>query len=164
MLNTYRRRTVLSGILVAFGAALIPKSSIAGENFEILMLNKDPNNSKRKMIFSDEILSVNVGDAVTFKPEDKGHNSESIKGMIPNGATKWRGKMNKEVSVTFEIPGFYGYHCKPHASMGMVGLIVVKGPGKLDNLEAVTSVKHRGKAKKAWAKIWEKAKAGGFTS
>ena len=164
MLNTYRRRTVLSGILVAFGAALIPKSSIAGENFEILMLNKDPNNSKRKMIFSDEILSVNVGDTVIFKPEDKGHNSESIKGMIPNGATKWRGKMNKEVSVTFEIPGFYGYHCKPHASMGMVGLIVVEGPGKLDNLEAVTSVKHRGKAKKAWAKIWEKAEAGGFTS
>ena len=164
MLNTYRRRTVLSGILVAFGAALVPKSSIAGEIFEILMLNKDPNNSKRKMIFSDEILSVNVGDTVIFKPEDKGHNSESIKGMIPKGATKWRGKMNKEVSVTFEIPGFYGYHCKPHAAMGMVGLIVVEGPGKLDNLEAVISVKHRGKAKKAWAKIWEKAEAGGFTS
>ena len=164
MLNTYRRRTVISGILVAFGAALVPKSSIAGEIFEILMLNKDPNNSKRKMIFSDEILSVNVGDTVIFKPEDKGHNSESIKGMIPNGATKWRGKMNKEVSVTFEVPGFYGYHCKPHAAMGMVGLIVVEGPGKLDNLKAVTSVKHRGKAKKAWAKIWEKAEAGGFTS
>jgi hypothetical protein len=48
--------------------------------------------------------------------------------------------------------------------MGMVGLIVVEGPGKLDNLEAAKSVKHRGKAKKVWAKIWKKAETDGFTS
>ena len=85
-------------------------------------------------------------------------------GMLPSGANKWRGKMNKEVLATFEVTGFYGYHCKPHAAIGMVGLTVVRRSGKLDNLEVAKGVKHRGKAKKAQAKIWEKAEADGFTS
>ena len=40
------------------------------------------------------MLSVNVGDTVKFVPSDKGHNSESIKGMLPKGAKKWKGKIN----------------------------------------------------------------------
>ena len=35
----------------------------------------------------------------------------------------------------------------------MIGLIVVNGDGKLDNLEDAKGAKHRGKAKKAWKKL-----------
>jgi hypothetical protein len=48
--------------------------------------------------------------------------------------------------------------------MGMIGLIVVEGDGMLDNLEEAKSVKHRGKAKKAWKALWEEADAAGFTA
>ncbi|MEM8841915.1 MAG: pseudoazurin [Pseudomonadota bacterium] len=126
------------------------------------MLNKDPDNSKRKMVFYPTILVVQPGDTVRWLPVDKGHNSEAIKGMVPDGAKLWKGKLNKEVDVTFEKPGFYGYKCTPHVSLGMVGLVIVEGDGMFDNLEAAQAVKQRGKAKKSWAAIWEQAGADGL--
>ena len=131
---------------------------------EVLMLNKDPDDPKKKMLFSPRMLEVNAGDTVKFVPTDKSHNSESIKGMLPKGADKWKGKINKEIEVTFDTPGFYGYQCKPHANMGMIGLIVVNGEGKLDNLEDAKGAKQRGKAKKAWKKLWKEADAAGLTA
>jgi len=164
MNKSYNRREVLTGAGVIMTAALAPNFLTAGNTFEVLMLNKDPDNSKKKMVFSPNLLKVSVGDTVSFLPEDKGHNSEIIKGMLPDGAEKWKGKMNKQVDVTFAVPGFYGYHCKPHSNMGMVGLIVVEGDGMLDNLESARGVKHRGKAKKAWKEIWEAADEAGYTA
>ena len=49
----------------------------------------------------------------------------------------------------------------------MIGLIVVTVEGKLDhldNLEDAKGAKQRGKAKKAWKKLWEEADAAGLTS
>ena len=119
MNKSYNRREVLTGAGVIMTAALTPNFLAAGNTFEVLMLNKDPDNSKKKMVFSPSLLKVAVGYTVSFLPENKGHNSEIIKGMLPDGAEKWKGKMNKQVDVTFTVPGFYGYHCKPHSNMGM---------------------------------------------
>ena len=127
------------------------------------MLNKGLDNPKNKMLFSPKILQINAGDTVRFIAADKGHNSESTNGMIPKGAEKWKGKLNKDVEITLGVPGFYGYQCKPHANMGMIGLIVVEGDGKMNNLEAAQGVKHRGKAKKSWKSLWEEAAASGLT-
>ena len=164
MNKSYNRREVLTGAGVVMTAAIAPNFLAAGNTFEVLMLNKDPDNPKKKMVFSPSLLKVAVGDTVSFLPEDKGHNSEIIKGMLPDGAEKWKGKMNKQVDVTFSVPGFYGYHCKPHSNMGMIGLIVVEGDGMLDNLEAARGVKHRGKAKKAWKELWDAADEAGMTA
>ena len=165
MKNLISRREAIAGLSALTAFIINPIGAFAsGAVHEVLMLNKDPNDSSKKMIFSPHLLEIQAGDSVKFIPADKGHNSESIKGMIPDGAEKWKGKVNKEVEVTFSIPGFYGYQCKPHANMGMIGLIIVKGDGMLDNLEAAKGAKHRGKAKKAWAKLWEEADAAGLTS
>ena len=142
-------------------AALAPNFLSAGNTFEVLMLNKIQMTQK-KMVFS-RLLKVAVGDTVSFIPKNKGHNSEIMKGMIPDGAEAWKGKLNKQVDVTFTVPGFYGYQCKPHANQGMSGLIVVEGDGMLDNLEAARGVKHRGKAKKAWKELWKAADEAGLT-
>ena len=48
--------------------------------------------------------------------------------------------------------------------MGMIGLIVVVGEGKLKKLEDAKSAKQRGKAKKAWKNLWEEADATGLTA
>ncbi|MEM7056030.1 MAG: pseudoazurin [Pseudomonadota bacterium] len=129
---------------------------------DVEMLNKDPDDKKRRMLFKPIIQVVEPGDTVKFLPTDKGHNSASLKGMIPEGTEAWKGKINKEIEVTFEKPGFYGYQCTPHYSIGMVGLVICKGDGMMDNLEAAQGVKQRGKAKKTWAAIWEQAEADGL--
>ena len=163
MIRSMSKREFIAASAALTGALLVSKTAVASTKYEVLMLNKDPDNSKNKMIFSPRLLKVQVGDEVSFVPTDKGHNSATIKGMLPAGAEKWKGKINKQVDVVFDTPGFYGYQCTPHANMGMIGLIIVEGDGMLDNLEEAKSTKHRGKAKKAWKALWEEADAEGLT-
>ena len=75
------------------------------------------------MVFEPAFLKINVGDTVTFESTDAAHNSASIPGMIPSGASPWNGQLSRDISVTFEIPGVYGYQCTPHAMMAMVCLL-----------------------------------------
>ena len=104
------------------------------------MLNKRDDGAK--MVYSEDITRIDVGDTVTWVPTSKGHNVEFIAG--PDG---WdapnKSKNNKEVSITFDMPGVYLYQCSPHKSMGMIALVVV-GEGTND----VSGAKVRGKSKK----------------
>lgn len=89
--------------------------------------------------FSPLILYVNPGDTVKFA-QMLGHNTESIAGMIPAGATPWVSKMGEEgFRVKLEKPGAYLYKCGPHYASGMVGAIVVGdgGPANLTVLETI---------------------------
>jgi len=112
-------------------------------NFEVHMLNKGADGTG--MVFEPALVEVAVGDTVTFLPTDKGHNAETIKDMLPEGAEVFKGAMGKEIAVTFTVPGAYGVKCAPHLGMGMVALVVVgEDPA---NLEAVKAIKVPGKAK-----------------
>ena len=76
------------------------------------------------------------GDTVKFTGM-AGHNSESIEGMLPEGATKWSSKMGEEgFTVTVDKEGAYVYKCTPHMTTGMVGTIVV-GDGMPKNMTAL---------------------------
>lgn len=160
MSTKMNRRTVLA---TAASATLLPAlPALAADGTVIEMLNKHPEDSKQRFVFHPRVQSVQAGETVLFKSVDKGHNSASVDGMIPEGVEEWNGKISKDVEVTFDKPGIYGYKCTPHATVGMVALIVVEGEGKLDNLEAAKAVKQRGKAKKVWEEIWEEAEAAGL--
>ena len=126
------------------------------------MLNKAPDNPRNRYVYSPRILQVQPGDTVLFEPVDRGHNSASIDDMLPEGAEEWNSKINDDFEITFETPGFYGYACTPHSTVGMVGLIVVEGEGKLDNLEEAQGVRHRGKSRQAWEEIWDEAEEQGL--
>ncbi|MEM8857308.1 MAG: pseudoazurin [Chloroflexota bacterium] len=153
------RRTVVIGL-----AALAASNNyvLAANSHNIEMLNKHPEDKKRRMVFHPLIQVIEPGDTVKFLASNKGHNSISIEGMIPDGATAWKGKINEEIEVTLEKPGVYGYFCQPHATLGMVGLIIVKGEGMTDNLEAAKAVKHKGRARKVWKEIWETVEGEGL--
>ena len=108
----------------------VPHSSSYAAEHQVLMLNKD--SEGRAMQFEPAFLKVEPGDTVTFVPQDKTHNSESLAKAIPEAAEGWKGKINEEVTVTLDVEGFYGYKCLPHAGLGMVGLIQVGEPGSPD--------------------------------
>ena len=53
-----------------------------------------------KMVYSEDIARVNVGDTITWVLTSKGHNVQFV--TVPEGAEKIKSKNNKEVSYTFE--------------------------------------------------------------
>ena len=114
------------------------------ENTTIEMLNKGEN---RSMVFSNEIVRIDIGDTVFWQATDKGHNVEFIrKGGVPAGVEKFKSKVSKDTEYTFKIPGIYAYWCTPHKSMGMIGFVIVGDD--LSNLESIKKVKFVGKSKK----------------
>ena len=119
---------------------LLSTPSFAAD-LSIEMLNKDSNGNK--MVYSQEIVNIDVGDTVTWLPTSKGHNVEMI--ASPNGM-KLKSKNGKEVKITFDIPGIYYYWCTPHKGMGMIGLVVVGSD--LSNIDDIANAKAIGKSKK----------------
>ena len=137
--------------IIGFYCVLVAFAGHA-ETFEVRMLNKGKSG---KMVFEPDFVLAAIGDTVTFLPSDKGHNVESIKGMIPTNVKKFKSKFNKEFSINLEKEGLYGVKCTPHYTMGMIALIQV---GNALNFEKVISVRQRGKAKKRFDLLFEKIK------
>jgi len=129
---------------LAIGIAFAVPASAGAAEFEVLMLNKG---AKGAMVFEPDFIAAAPGDTIRFVPTDKGHNVETIKGMLPEGATSIKSKFNEEITVTFDKEGVYGFKCLPHYAMGMVALVTVGTPS---NLEAAKAVKQSGKAKKVF--------------
>lgn len=116
---------------------------------EVRMLNKGPEG--QPMQFDPAFLKIAPGDSVKFVATDKGHNSESILEMIPEGAETWKGKINEEITVTYDVEGIYGYKCQPHFGLGMVGIIQVGD--STANLDSAQTAKLPGKAKTRMAEL-----------
>ena len=112
----------VQAFLVALAALFLASAPATAKQWEVKMLNRGPEGT---MVFSPAFLKIAPGDTVRFVATDKGHNAESIAGMLPAGAQTFRGKINEEIVVKFTVPGLYGYKCLPHYGMGMVGLIQV---------------------------------------
>jgi pseudoazurin len=141
------RKVIMLGALVA---AIGFAEGAGAAEVEVKMLNKG---AEGVMVFEPALVKIAPGDTVKFVAADKGHNAEVVDGMLPDGAKPFVGKMNEEMAVTFNQPGVYGYKCKPHYGMGMVGMIVVGEPA---NVETSKAASHPGKAKQTFATLFEK--------
>ena len=132
----------LSVIFAVLGFVFLANLAYA-DDMTIEMLNKRDDGAK--MVYSEDIARIDVGDTITWVPTSKGHNVQFIAG--PEG---WelpkKSKNNKEVAITFDTPGIYLYQCTPHASLGMIALVIVDGD--LSNKDAIAKTKLRGKSKK----------------
>ena len=131
---------------LVLAATLFMSAPAFAADMTIEMLNKDSDGNK--MIYSEEIARVDVGDTITWVPTDKGHNVEMI--ASPN-EMELKSKNSKEVQVTFEQPGIYYYWCTPHKGMGMIGLVVVGGD--TSNKDQIAKAKAMGKSKKKLKKL-----------
>jgi len=143
-IETMTKRTAV--LLTAFASLVLVGGAHAADH-EIQMLNKG---EKGAMVFQPDFIQAAPGDTVTFLPTDKSHDAESIKGMLPDGAEPFKGKISQPITVTVNAEGVYGVKCTPHYGMGMVALIVV---GQPVNIEEAKTVKHPGKAKKVFAEL-----------
>ena len=133
-------------LVLAMGCSLLFAIPASAADHQVQMLNKGSDG--QTMVFEPAFLKVAPGDTVTFVATDKTHNTETVKGMIPEGGQEWKGKVNEEVKVTLTTEGIYGYKCTPHYAMGMVGVIQVGDD--TSNLEAAQAVKHPAFAKKRY--------------
>ena len=112
------------------------------------MLNKREDG--QKMVYSQDIAKIEVGDSIKWVPSDKGHNVEFVGG--PDGAAlPKRSGLNKEVVMKFDKPGVYLYVCTPHKVMGMVALVVVGGD--VANKDTIAKIKMLGRGKKKLATL-----------
>ena len=136
-------------VLAAVAVLALTAAPAFAANFEVQMLNKGADGV---MLFEPALTQIAPGDTVTFIPTDKGHNAETIKDMLPEGAEDFKGAMGKEVVVTFTEAGAYGVKCAPHFGMGMVALIVVGDAPA--NLEAIKAVKVPNKAQQRLEAIY----------
>ena len=134
-------------LIVSVFAVVFVSSMAYSADMSIDMLNKL---GKEKMVYSVDVAEIDAGDTITWLPATKGHNVHFIAG--PDG---WdlpkKSKNNKEVAITFDTPGIYLYQCTPHASMGMIGLVIVGGD--TSNIDAIAKAKVRGKSKKKLKKL-----------
>ena len=122
-------------------AALALAATLASaETHEIKMLNKG---EAGVMVFEPAFVRAAPGDVIHFLPADKGHNVETIEGMLPDGVDGFKTKFNEEFELTVDAQGVYGVKCTPHYAMGMVAVLQV---GDAANLDEATAVKHKGKA------------------
>lgn len=127
-------------LLTTVGLMIALATPAFAEDMTIEMLNKRDDGAK--MVYSEDIARIDVGDTITWVPTQKGHNVEFIAGPDGWKAPK-KSKLSKEVAITFDTPGVYLYQCTPHKTMGMIAIVVV-GDGDND----ISKAKVKGKSKK----------------
>ena len=129
--------------LITAGVMALFATTAYAEDMTVEMLNKRDDGAK--MVYSEDIARIDVGDTITWVPTSKGHNVEFIAGPDGWKAPK-KSKLNKEVAITFDAPGVYLYQCTPHKSMGMIAIVVVGKPEEVK--DRFKDAKVRGKSKK----------------
>ncbi len=92
-------RIIAKGMAVAAVLAAFTGTAFAAD-FEVQCLTR----GSREQWSSSRIRPRSIrATAVTFVATDKGHNVETIKDMIPDGASAFKSKMNETYKVTFDV-------------------------------------------------------------
>ena len=103
--------------------------------------------------FSPIVLFTNPGDEICWV-NMTAHDSQSIDGLIPDGAEPWHIALGRNGCVTLPVEGAYIYKCNPHYPVGMAGAIVVGAASNIAQIEANVSGRAKGvviKVKRALA-------------
>ena len=139
-----------------------PNVEPTGRVIEIQMFTVDPDDPSEQHVFKPRLVSAQVGDTIRFIPTETSHQSSSIASMLPDASNGWEGEVNEETSYTIPAPGIYGFQCVPHYAAGMVGVVIVEGEGKLDNLERAKESGHPGLGVPEFFEIFAEAEARGM--
>ena len=88
--------------------------------------------------------------------KSRGFEVKSASSTIDNISAEWikKSKNNREVEITFDVPGVYFYQCTPHKAMGMIAIVVV-GDDTSNKDTILKASKAKGKSKKKLKKLLE---------
>ena len=125
-----------------FGAIALQAANASDMTIDMLNTRDDG----EKMVYSVDVARIDVGDTITWLPTEKGHNVEFKEGPKGWKAPK-KSPMNREVEMTFDMPGIYFYQCTPHKNIGMIGLVIV-GDDVSNKGIILKKSKAKGKSKK----------------
>ena len=144
-----------SGMKLIAAAAFAALSAVPAlaETVEVKMLNRG---EKGSMVFEPDFVKLSVGDSVKFRATQMSHNAATVDGMVPEGAEGFKGKINEELEVRFDKPGYYGIKCSPHYGMGMVMLVKV---GEAELPQSYREIKFPARAKPRFEEIFREATA-----
>ena len=107
------------------------------------------------LIYNPLVVTIAPGDSVSWTNMST-HNTESLEGLIPEGAEMWVSDMSENYTRTFTQEGIYVYKCTPHFGAGMGGAIIV---GEPVNLEQIKNAGAKGAAKRLVNKAVQAAEA-----
>ncbi|MGQ3211982.1 MAG: pseudoazurin [Shinella sp.] len=141
-------------LAMAVMAVLFHSLPAAAETLKVEMRNRG---EKGSMVFEPDFLAIKPGDSIKFIATHKSHNAASIDGMVPEGYAGFKGKINEEIEVTFDQPGFYGIKCSPHFGMGMVMLVKV---GEAELTDAIRTVEVPARARPRFDDLFARVDAG----
>ncbi|PSJ54972.1 pseudoazurin [Mesorhizobium ephedrae] len=111
-----------SACRLALAAVLAMSVGAQAETIEVRMLNRGEHGS---MAYEPDYVALKPGDWLKFVAANQSHNAASIDGMVPERYAGFKGRINEEIEVRFDQPGFYGIKCSPHYGMGMVMVVRV---------------------------------------
>ena len=120
-------------LLFTLIALLFTHNNAISATYDVDMLNK--RDDGEKMVYSEDILYIDLNDTVNWLTTSPGHNVEFIGAPETADLPKKPSKVNKEFSYTFDVPGVYLYQCSPHAMMAMAGLIQVSDSSNKSEIE-----------------------------
>tara|TARA_R110000851_G_scaffold46355_1_gene112795 strand:+ start:201 stop:635 length:435 start_codon:yes stop_codon:yes gene_type:complete len=143
----------MKNLLSTVAVMVALSTTVFAEDISVDMLNKRDDGAK--MVYSEDISRIDVGDSITWLPTSKGHNVEFIAGPDGWDAPK-KSKLSKEYTYTFDTPGVYVYQCTPHKSMGMIAIVVVGTPMYSEVEDRLKDVKVKGKSKKKLADLLDR--------
>jgi pseudoazurin len=134
----------MKNLITASLMALFATTAYA-EDMTIEMLNKRDDGAK--MVYSEDISRIDVGDTITWVPTSKGHNVEFVAG--PDGwKAPMKSKLNEELEKTINTPAHYKYQNSPHKTMGMIAIVIVGDTDPEVVKDRLKGVKVKGKSKK----------------
>lgn len=89
----------------------------------------------RATAYDPAVVFIQPGETVRWT-NMAGHDSVTIDGLVPDGASGWNIPMGQNGSVTLDAEGVYVYKCTPHYAMGMAGVVVVGEPSNFEQVKA----------------------------
>lgn len=114
-------KKILPPLLLSLSVLSISVATATEHRVDMLSWGKDG-----PMVYEPSVLRIDVGDTVTFFPQQPGHQVKSH--TIPEGAESFLSELDEQYSITLTKEGIYVYICPPHYSMNMSGLIQVGDP------------------------------------
>lgn len=93
--------------------------------------------------FGPNVLFANPGDEICWV-NMTAHDSQSMEGLIPDGAEPWHIALGRNGCVTLPVEGVYIYKCNPHYPVGMAAAIVVGEANNIAQIEANATGRSKG--------------------